>query len=92
MENNQPKSFPSVRFFASDNYHNSFTSDLGSICNFKLQSSGGQNLSTDSNAFNSALGIYILRFLFVLVGLKRESEDSGNLESNTDSKYMYSHL
>ena len=57
VENTQPKSFPSVRFFASDNYHNSFTSDLGSICNFKLQSSGGQNLSTDSNIFNSALGI-----------------------------------
>ena len=48
VENTQPNSFPSVRFFASDNYHDSFTSDLGSICNFKLQSSGGQNLSTDT--------------------------------------------
>ena len=38
VENTQPNSFPSVRFFASDNFHGyPFTSDFGSICNFKVE-------------------------------------------------------
>ena len=36
-ENTQPKSFSSVKLYASDPWYNSFSSDLGSICNVKIQ-------------------------------------------------------
>ena len=37
IENTQPQSFSSVKLYASDPWYNSFSSDFGSICNFKIQ-------------------------------------------------------
>ena len=37
IKNTQPKSFSSVKLYGSDPWYNSFTSDLGKICNFKIQ-------------------------------------------------------
>ena len=41
IENRLPKSFPNVKLYASAPWYNSFTSDLGSICNFKIQYTEG---------------------------------------------------
>ena len=41
MENTQPTSYSSVTVFASDNPHDPFSSDLGSICNIKIQQGEG---------------------------------------------------
>ena len=36
-ENTQPKSFASVNFYASNGVENTFSTDLGSICNVNIQ-------------------------------------------------------
>ena len=37
IENTQPQSFSSVKLYTSDPWYNSFSSDLGSICNIRIQ-------------------------------------------------------
>ena len=37
IENTQPQSFSSVKLYMSDPWYTSFSSDLGSICNVKIQ-------------------------------------------------------
>ena len=36
IENTQPRSFPNVKFYASDPWIASFSSNLGSVCNLKI--------------------------------------------------------
>ena len=37
IENTAPESFPNVKVYASDPWYNSFSSNLGSVCNLKIQ-------------------------------------------------------
>ena len=41
IENTQPQSFSSVKLYTSDPWHNSFSSDMGSICIDKIQNDEG---------------------------------------------------
>ena len=40
IENSNPKVFSTVRLYTSDPWHDSFTSDFGSVCNLKIQEAG----------------------------------------------------
>ena len=51
QDNTRPISFPSVRLFASDNFHDPFTSDWGSICNFKVQQGDASLAATTGKYF-----------------------------------------
>ena len=41
IENTQPQTFSSVKLYTSDPWYNSFSSDMGSICNVKIQQNEG---------------------------------------------------
>ena len=46
-ENTHPRSYSSVKLYASDPWYASFTSDLGSICNFNIHNIGNCSPPTD---------------------------------------------
>ena len=41
IENKQPQHFSSVKLYTSDPWHDSFSTDMGKICNFMIQNDEG---------------------------------------------------
>ena len=42
IENENAQNFSNVRFYTSDSFHDSFTNQFGSVCNFKILQGGGE--------------------------------------------------
>ena len=45
VENKNAQSFSNVRFYASDDFYQSFTNQFGSVCNFKILQDGDEDLN-----------------------------------------------
>ena len=42
IENENAQNFSNVRFYTSDSFHDSFTNQFGSVCNFNILQGGGE--------------------------------------------------